>query len=115
MIDIRFLHHGAHSVFYRSICKLIVCMLIPDCLKIKKGTIHELLEKSKVPSVGHSLSTIVEMILEGSSKEEILNIPIVILGHCYFSRGAVGFLPCQVAEERNIDAGDACTVSSIGI
>jgi hypothetical protein len=114
MIHIRFLYHRAHGVLHGPICKLIVRMLVPDSLEVEKRTIHELLEKRKIPRVGYRLGAIIEMVLERGSKEVAFDAPIVIVGRGQLLRGASAFLPCQVADNR-YSAGDACFVSSIGV
>jgi hypothetical protein len=68
VVNVRFLDHGTHGVFYRTIGKLVVGVFIPDGLEVKVGSPKGSFEKRQTSCMRLGFSPIVECILKGCSE-----------------------------------------------
>lgn len=115
MIHVWLGYHRTHGMLYRSVCKLIICVFLPNGFKIKKWTIHGFLEKCEISCVGNRFSSVMPMFLEWRSKEPILDISIIILGNVFFFLEYSIFGASEVTKGWNVGVCDSRPIWRIGV
>lgn len=55
MVHVWLINHGAHGMLNRAVRELIICMLIPDSLKIEIRPANKRLEKCQISGVRQRL------------------------------------------------------------
>jgi hypothetical protein len=65
VVDVGFLHHGAHGMLHRSIGKLVVGVLFPDLLQVEVRTVHLRFQELQVSRVRHRVRRVIEVYMAG--------------------------------------------------